>query len=268
MKRLAPLLLTLLVFSTAPLWGGDAPAWLIVPSILPRPTPAPGAIPRLGTDDLYVVDAKEACFALASPDGLVVVSVDPGPLRIRGRFVGGKGVETRTFQGPTVIVVEAQGTGRAELIVVKAGAKSETDVFRQVLDVAGGPPEPKPPEPPGPKPPEPPVPPKPPAQQRLWLIVIEETGEATKGRGVFFADAALHQRIKDKGHRFRVVDKDVKDAGGQTPADVRPYVEHARSSSAKLPRLYLVTTAGDVLFAGDVPSTPAALVALLEKHGG
>ncbi len=134
----------------------DAP-WVKVPEIVtpPAPPPAPGAVPRLGTEELYILDCQEPCFVLVSPPGIVNISQDTGPLKVRGRFVGGNGkYETRTFTGKVVVTVEAVGTGRVEILIVKEGAKSAADVFRQQIDANVGPMPP----PPGPEPPKPPAP--------------------------------------------------------------------------------------------------------------
>lgn len=151
--------------------------WINVPDVapIPMPPPAPGSVPRLDSDQMYVVTSQEPCFALATPPGIVLVTQEAGPLRIRGKFVGGSGLtETKTFTGKAVLVVEAAGTGRVELLVVKEGAKSLADVFRQQLDANQGPM----PGPPAPTPvPPPPDPPYDPLYQRLLAAWLSEPGD-------------------------------------------------------------------------------------------
>lgn len=131
--------------------------WIVFPEVsqppappLPLPPPpSPDTIPRLTADQVYVIDAKEPCFLIASPAGLVSVTQDAGPVKIRGRFLGGSGkYETKTFSGAAVFTVEAVSRGRVELIVVKVGAKGATDIVRRTVDVdAGTGPQPPPPGP-------------------------------------------------------------------------------------------------------------------------
>ena len=114
-------------------------------------------------------------------------------------------------------------------------------------------PKPFPPDPgPGPKPPDPP-----PALKQLWVVVIEETADAAETRGALFRDKALADRMRARGHKFRVADQDVKTADGRTPADVAPWIERAKK--AGLPRLFLVDQDGNALHEAAVPATAADL---------
>ena len=120
------------------------------PAVLPAIMPAPGAVAKITGDMLYVVETDNPMLLLASPQGIVSITQDAGPLRIRGLFIDGKGkTETRTYKAKFVFVVEAAATGRVELIAVPLTAKSESDVDRKTIDVETGQ-APKPP--PGPSP--------------------------------------------------------------------------------------------------------------------
>jgi hypothetical protein len=99
-----------------------------------------------------------------------------------------------------------------------------------------------------------------------FLVIIEETADAVPGRGSWLQDATLAGRLKTKGVRWRCADKDAVDPNGQTPADIKRFIDEARSKGT--PRLFLVDGDGKVLFAGGVPSTVANLILLLEKYGG
>ncbi len=167
MKRFLPLIL--LLASTS--WGTEpvrtesdkktAPAPVVLPDLPPppMPVPAPTACLRLSSDQLFVVRSGSPCVILSSPDGLVKVTPVSGPITVRGKFVGGTGtVETRTFTETFVYLVEANGTGRGDVLVIPTGATGPGDVLRRCLDVGDGPP-PVPPDPP--KPPVPPQPPEP-----------------------------------------------------------------------------------------------------------
>lgn len=235
------------------------PAAPVVPQPFP-PAPRPDAAIRLGSDSLFVIDGDAPFLVLASPFGLVSVTEEAGPLRVRGKFADGFGkVESRTFKGKQVVTVEAIATGRCELLIVPVGAKSAAEVIRRTLEVESG-------ETPQPKPDPPKPDPKPVVEGKRWLLIIEETADATPSRGKLLTDAVLFDRIKEKGHVFRVADVDVKDANGNVPADLKPYIE--RSTGKKLPRLFIVAPDGTVLTDEPCPTGAAEVVELLRRAGG
>ncbi len=114
--------------------------------------PAKGTAIKLGAETMYVVDADVPVLVLASPNGLVTISEETGPIRIRGRFADGTKVESRTFKGKQVFIIEASGVGAAEILVIPTGATKVSDVIRRTLDVDSGHAPQPPPDPP--KPPE------------------------------------------------------------------------------------------------------------------
>ena len=230
---------------------GDTPS-IRLPALTKavEPMPGPPLPARLTVDRLYVIDSDVPVIVLTSPAGLVMVAEDVGPLRIRGLFADGTKTETRNFAGKFVYTVEATLTGRVELIVVPVGAKAASDVIRRSIDVdAGGAPAPGPTTP-----------------TRLVVVVVEETAEAVAGRGAMFSDAAVVARMKDKGHRWRVVDKDVVGADGQPPTDVKRFLDQARGKP--YPSLYLIDEKGKARFAGPAPTTASALLELITVNGG
>lgn len=119
-----------------------------------------------------------------------------------------------------------------------------------------------------PKAPAPPTPPPNPQPQptRFFVVVVEETGQAAGTRGAMLQDAALAQRFKDQGHRWRVVDKDVVGPDGRPPADVKPFLDAA--AGVALPQLFLIAPDGSVRYKGDRPATAAALLDLIKRYGG
>lgn len=124
---------------------------------------------------------------------------------------------------------------------------------------------PLPPIPPGP--PVPPVPPAPVVKQKLYFVCVEETSEATARRTAFMLDPALRSHFANKGHAYRLVEKDVRDGAGNVPADVKTYL--AEASGKPLPHLIVVPqTGGRSLYSGPVPETPAKLIELSERIGG
>jgi len=105
-----------------------------------------------------------------------------------------------------------------------------------------------------------------------YIVVIEETQDTATARGVYWTDAALNARLKAKGHTKRIADKNTVDATGKPPADLAPYIARANGSGKGLPQLFIVdaggASTGEMIFQGDLPATPAALLELLTKVGG
>jgi hypothetical protein len=115
----------------------------------------------------------------------------------------------------------------------------------------GGAPSPTP----GPEPkPDPQPTPKPVAD--LWAIVIEESSQRTPQQAAVLASTEL--RALFAGKQFRVIDKDTN-----TDTQFARYIQ--QSVGQKLPLFWLVTPTGDVLYQGDLPSTPTAAVDLVKK---
>jgi len=116
------------------------------PPLPPAPKP-PNTPTKLLANTLYVIAADPECIILTSPSGLVKVTAEKGPIKVRGQFVDGIGVETRTFTRPNVYFLDAAGTGLVELLVIPAGATLPGQVIRRNLDVDDGA-QPLPPAPP------------------------------------------------------------------------------------------------------------------------
>jgi len=234
---------------------------LAVPTPMPRPA---SAVSKLASDEWYIVDSDVPVLVLASPEGVVTVSEDSGPVKIRGKFADGAGkVESRTYKGKSVFTVEAVQTGRVEILIVPVGGDAKS-VIRRTLDVSSNV---------GPRPPPDPTPdPKPtptpaPYTGKFSMVVIEETDVAANNRGQFFADKELRDYLATKlVGKPRIADKDVVDASGQPPKDLAPYLNHAKGKG--LPQLYLIAPDGTVLYEGDLPKTPAELIATVKKVGG
>jgi hypothetical protein len=109
-------------------------------------------------------------------------------------------------------------------------------------------------------------PPGPVTPTAFTVVVVEETGQAAGARGAMLQDAALAKRFKEKGHRWRVVDKDVVGPDGKPPADVKPFLDAAGGKA--LPQLFLVAPDGSIRYKADAPRTPAAMLEVITKYGG
>lgn len=125
------------------------PPPIILPDAPPAPpVPIPPKTPtKLASDQIYVIRAAIECRVVAGTEGLVKITSETGPLRIRGRFTDGIGVETRTLTEKYLYIVEAAGTGKTDLIIIPTTG----EVLRRCLDVDNGTPVP-------PTPPTPPTP--------------------------------------------------------------------------------------------------------------
>ena len=148
----------------------------------------------------------------------------------------------------------------SEITIV--GTKPVVRRTRTTVEIVGTP------VPPGPTPnPQPGPTPTPVVKQGYFIIVVEETKDAAANRGANFVDAALRQRIQEKGHKWLVFDKDVVDGNGVRPRDLVFYIE--RATGKPLPRLFLVgLNDSKIHYEGDAPKSAAELVKLLESKGG
>jgi hypothetical protein len=259
-----PILLAGVLCSQLP---GPAPAPnirlpIVSPIPAPQPAPAPDAVQPLRPDEWYVIESDSPLLVLPSPIGRVSVASELGPITMRGRFVGGQGVQRKTFAGKHVHTVEAAQPGLVELLIVPVGAAQTQKVIRRTLDVRGESPSPSP---------EPPTPPKPkpaPYVGKWFLVVVEETEAAAINRGQYFGDPELKRYLTGKlAERPTIVDRDIVDGRtNKPPADLVPYLDRAKGKS--LPQLYVVGEKGERILEGDLPPTPAGLLDALRKVGG
>jgi hypothetical protein len=228
----------------------------VTPAPAPTPSPTPNAVTSLAADQLYVIDSDVVCIVLTSPAGIVSVTEDSGPVKIRGKFVDGAGkAESRSYKGKAVYTVEAVASGRVELLIIPVGGAAG-DVIRRTLDVTAGhepPPKPTPTPDPAPMP------------VALWgFVIIEETADAVAARGALLAHPILSALVKSKGYHWRIVDKDVVGADGKPPADVLPCLNATKDKA--LPQVLLIDTKGNIVTQTALPNA-AGLVDLLKKWG-
>lgn len=221
-------------------------------------TPVPADSPaKLTADRMYVIDSDIPLIVLASPDGILRVTDEPGPLRIRGKFADGSDrVETRNYTGKhiyTVDVVDGK-SGRVELIVIPKGVESADKIIRRLID-ANVSPQP-PPVPPTPVPPRPD--PSPPADRELWLIVVEETADRTPETAKLLNDFRFWDGLTARGHKARFYDSDSPDAKS------RGYI----TKVTERPGLLILSQSGEVVSSGKLPADVAGVNAAIKKAGG
>jgi len=131
-------------------------------------------VPTISPETIFVVQSNVPLIALQSPTGLLKITTDSWPMKIRGRFSDGDGkTETRTYTAKYLVFVDAEKPGKTELILVPHGVTKESDIVRQRLVVSGEGPRPPPGPGPDPKPPEP-KPPEP--VESFRVIFVKESG--------------------------------------------------------------------------------------------
>lgn len=220
------------------------------PAVVPAPNPA--AIPVLGPDQLYVIDSDVELMVGTFPGDLLSVSKETGPLKIRGRFVDGNGkVQTRTYKGKFIVVIEAAGTGRATLVVVPVGAKTETDWIIKPVDAAATPAPPVPDPTPGPGPS--------PKVDKVWVITVDETGERTPETGKVLNDLAFWKGLQAAGHKYRQLDKDSAEAANKN------YLKALQKQNVTLPGVLILDSKGQVLRAAKLPPSTAGIKAMIDE---
>jgi len=150
----------------------DDPPVITLPDILtpmPCPEPQQPSAPTITPESIYVVQSTVPLIALQSPDGILKLTAEVGPIRIRGRFADGDGkIETRNYSAKYLVFVDGVKPGTTELILIPHGVTAEKDIVRQVLTVSGEGPRPPPGPGPGPDPPEP--------VKSFRVIFVKESG--------------------------------------------------------------------------------------------
>ena len=186
--------------------AADPPPFGFPVPVAPAPAPAPGGVLQLTGDSLLVVQFKDERVLRPHPAKLVKVTKEQGPIRIRARFADGSGVETRTYAGPCVFIVEAAGKGRVEFDAIPLGLKGEADIVTATVDVDSG-------MAPQPPPDDGKVDPKP-KQAVAWVVVVEETSQRTADTAKVLGDLAYWQSLlkRTPAVEWRFYDKDSADA--------------------------------------------------------
>lgn len=275
MKRLLSSLLVLAIASSA--FAQTTPAPITVPKVIfptvPVPTPpapVPGLAQFIGADQQYIIQASAPIIVLASPAGVVKITPEKGPLRIRGKFVDATGTETRTFLEPNIYIVEASGSGVCELIVVKSMDPKTVERITLTTDIK--PPEPDPGPGPGPDP-KPPAPgPAPiPVDGFRALLVFEKT-ELNK-LPASQLNAVYSEKVRAYLQSHCVASPDGKtkefryyDQNDNLANDSKVWQDAFARPRTKVP--WIVLSNGKTGYEGPVPLTEAELLQLLTKYGG
>jgi hypothetical protein len=212
-----------------------------------------GAVLNLTSDSLYVVSWKTDSALRVHPAGLVTVTKEAGPLRLRGKFVDSNGkIETRTYAGPCIYILEpvAGKVGRIELDLIPYGFKTDADIYSAAVDVNGGT-GPQPPPKPEPQPDPTPVP-----IAATWVLVIEESAMRTAPIALLLNDFAMWKRLEAKGVKWRIYDVD--------SPDVKAKKYDVAVSGVGVPAVLMLDAAGKIVKVAKLPATAAELEALVK----
>lgn len=169
------------------------------PVVPPQPKP----VTVLPEDHFFVVESDVQLIVLHSPDGILDVSEDQGPIRLRGKFAGGPGkIESKTFSGKFVYTIEGKQTKQTELVLIPVGVTSSEQIVRAVLSVNGA--KPPPPIPDDDKKDEPqPTPHSGNVHLDVWEDSLNRSVETATTLNALLAWSAY----MDAGNSFRIWDK-------------------------------------------------------------
>lgn len=157
--------------------------------------------------------------------------------------------------GKTLTWVAPPGAYTVEAVVVNFTGKR---INRFKLPVLIGTPGPQPdPQPdPDPKPSPNPEPGPKPDPSKLWVVVVEESAQRTPAHATVILSQEFRATVPQG--QWRLVDKDTPVAQG-----LQSYVDRAKGRT--LPQMFVVDTAGKILWEGPLPGTPADAVGVVEK---
>lgn len=253
------LLLSLLLAASA--FGAD-PVEIRLPEVeaVAPPKPGPVAVTKLSSNQLYIIDSTVELQVVASRDGLVKVTAEAGPLRIKGVFVdnpSGKPT-TRMFKGPFLYSVEVVATGQVELLIFK---DVKTPAIRRTIDVEAGVGPLPPPKPPEPKPPVP--------VTSFRALIIRESGATYTAKQIGVMDGKAvgeflnaNCTMDDGRASWRRYDKD-QDASEESPVMKALWVA-VKPKLTGMPCLAIeVNGQAEII---PLPATPEEAVATLAKY--
>jgi len=182
----------------------DSPFRLpVIDATPPAPQPVePKPVTVLPEDCFFVIESDVQAIVLHSPDGLLTVSEDQGPIKLRGKFAGGTGrVETKTFSGKFVYTIEGVKAGKAELILIPSGVVSSDQIVRLMLSVNGAQPPPDDEKiEPGPTPT--------PHSGKVHLDIIEDVNNRTADTSIVLRKVVQWAELIDAGNSYLIRDKD------------------------------------------------------------
>ena len=242
--------------------------------VLPVPSPAPsppGEPQQLPEGVFYVITSDAGSFlVMPSPAGLVSLMKAQGPATLLGRFVEEPDkVQLKKIDAKNFAVITAASTGICELLVLPAGATSETQLMRRLIAVNLGP---RPP----PIPPVPPVPPPSPAPipaDGLHVLVVYETSDLSKlpapQQQILYSttiraylDSKCPLGPDGKTREWRVWDKDVS-----TTNESKIWQDAMRRPRQSIPWVIVSNPQKGGGFEGPLPANVDDALILIKKFG-
>lgn len=170
------------------------------PVVPPQPKP----VTVLPEDHFFVVESDVQLIVLHSPDGILDVSEDQGPIRLRGKFAGGSGkIESKTFSGKFVYTIEGKQQKQTELVLIPVGVTSSEQMVRAVLSVNGA--KPPPPIPDDDKKKDEPQPE--PHSGKVHLDIIEDPLNRTADTSICLQKVVGWSELIDSGSSYLIRDK-------------------------------------------------------------
>jgi len=194
-----------------------------VPAVIVPVTPAPVAVPInvLNPDECLVIVSAKPALVIASPDGIVQIDHEMGPLKVYAKKPGSSQASWSLYDDPAfphIYLVTAKSAGSVELIA--AESLDAASLVRRRLTVSGGGPQPPPTPRPEPKPdPKPtPVPEPAPGDLRVMLLLDESDAPSASVavRSLAVREWLDQNCVKVDGRaEYRVYDKSTVSGSGE-----------------------------------------------------
>lgn len=279
-------MMLILLLATQATWGQEKQApppvedtGIILPFIkIEPPKPEPVVVPevrtvevdKLAVDEWYVIQSNTELFVLASPSGIVDVTYEPGPLKLKGKFAGSTGsIEIKTFDRSHIYSVSAVKSGTVELIIVPVGAKELSSVVRRTVVVSGSGPQPPPP---GPTPDPVPVP-VPSTGFRVLMLTNEDM---TREQNVTVYSTTLRSWLKENCEKnaeglpeFRVWDRTTVARPGMITAESKAWQDLYNAVKDRVAdRNVVVAQSGTNVWLSDLGSIETVMAWLKSKKEG
>lgn len=226
------------------------------PQAPPSPPIPAGRPVQLDASQLYVIRSDFKCTVVASPEGVVDIATEAGPVKIRAIFTDtGSKYITRSFTEKNLWLITAAAKGQCEIIVMVP----DGTIIRKKIVVGDAP---IPPDPgPGPKPPDPGPTPIP--VDGFKVVVVYESADLSKiplAQTTLLNSATWREYARSKGE-WRAIDKDVSDIGNDKQW-VKDVLKRPRASTP-----WVIVSNGKTGYEGPLPANLDAMMALLKKYG-
>lgn len=239
-----------------------------IPVSPPPPLPSPSSVQVLTRGTLYVVNSKIDAVARAHPTGLVKITKETGPLKIRASFTDAPlKTETRTYTGPHVFLVEAVADGKVEIDFIPVKDKlTEADIEMVSLDVKTGV---GPIPPPDPLVPPDPFVPQPVTSFRMFLVYKAGEPMPAAMHGAMFGEKveiAMKEATAGDVNKFTWRRIDARSSPDTLPTGLKEVWTAAQPKITQTP--CIVFQVNDKITLEPFPANETDTVALIKKYRG